>query len=129
MLIYLCPLLIIASIYVIIVKHAKQNSFSTAIAQSLVNRRRQRRELRRFRRLFMLVSSLFIIGFPYAVFFVIGQLNHSVPPYAQQVCLMFVALGHSVCMLLNLIHNDDARKCMMKTIQRERQNIEQETSV
>jgi len=103
--IYLLPLPIIIGIYIRILLYIKQNSFSTVIRQNIFEQQRQQRELRIFRRIIMPVIALFIMGFPYLLFFLIIQFSHlPTPSYAQRICFMFISFGQGISMFLCLIN-------------------------
>jgi MFS superfamily sulfate permease-like transporter len=117
--IYLLPLPIIIGIYIRIVIYIKQNSFPTIIRHNMFEQQRQQCELRIFRQIIMPVIALFIMGFPYILFFLIIQFSHlPTPPYAQRICFMFVSFGHGISMLLCLINTDYVRKCLKNLIRK-----------
>jgi hypothetical protein len=117
--IYLLPLPIIIGIYIRILLYIKQNSFSTVIRQNIFEQQRQQRELRIFRRIIMPVIALFIMGFPYLLFFLIIQFSHlPTPSYAQRICFMFISFGQGISMLLCLINTDDVRRYLINGIRK-----------
>jgi hypothetical protein len=112
--IYLVPLPIIIGIYIRILFYIKQHSFPTVIRRNIFEQQRQQRELRIFRRIIMPVIILFLMGFPYACFFLYIQFSHlPTPPYAQRICVMFLSFGQGISMLLCLINADDVRKYLI----------------
>jgi len=114
--IYLFPLPVIIGIYIRILLYIKKNSFPIIIRENIF---KQQRELRIFRHIIMPVIVLFIMGFPYLLFFLIIQFSHiPTPPYAQRICFMFISFGQGISMLLCLINTDDVRKCLINGIKK-----------
>ncbi len=67
----------------------------------------------------MPVIALFIMGFPYLLFFLIIQFSYSpTPPYAQRISFMFISFGQGISMLLCLINTDNVRKCLINGIRK-----------
>ncbi len=117
--IYLFPLPVIIGIYIRILLYIKQNSFPTIIRQNIVERQRQQRELRIFRRIIMPVIALFLMGFPYLLFFLIIQIGHlPIPSYAQRVSFMFISFGQGISMLLCLINTQNIREYLINGIKK-----------
>jgi hypothetical protein len=109
----------IIAIYIRVVTYIKQNLFATVIHSNIFERQRQQRELLILRRIIMPVILLFIMGFPYIIFFLITQFTHlPVSPYAQRICFMFISFGQGSSMLLCLINADGVRKYLIKTIRK-----------
>jgi hypothetical protein len=115
---------VIIAIYVFILRHMKINSFATGFPGRRAERRRQRRELRLYCRILILISVLFIMGVPYCVFFLISMINgfSPAPPYADRVCFLFISIGYSVSMLLSLLYTDDVREIFIRFMGKENQN-------
>ena len=103
---------IIVLIYVLIIRHMKVNSSRTANARSINNRRRQRREIRLYCRILLLIAVLFTMGIPYCVFFLLAMINRSSSPlpYADRICFLSICMGYSASMLLSLLYTDKVRK-------------------
>lgn len=117
--IYIFPLSIIIGIYVRILLYIKKNSYPTVIRRNLFEQQRQLREFRIFRRITIPVIILFLMGFPYALFFLITQFSHQLPsPYAQRISFMFISFGQGTTMLLCLINTDDIRKYLMNSFRK-----------
>jgi hypothetical protein len=102
----------IVLIYILILRHMKRKSFSTTTAQRTANRRRQRREIRLYCRILLLIAVLFVMGIPYCVFFLLAMINPSSSPlpYADRICFLFICMGYSVSTLLSLLYTNDVRK-------------------
>ncbi|CAF4935704.1 unnamed protein product, partial [Rotaria sp. Silwood1] len=103
--VYLCPLIWIALVYIQIVRYAKYN-ISITIRRCLVQK--QQREIRLIRRILTLFGILFIMGFPYFVFFLMVQFTQSpAPSYGLRLSFVFLSFGYGICPLLNLLYTDD----------------------
>jgi hypothetical protein len=102
----------------------KLHLFSTNAPRRRAERRRQRREIRLYCRIFLLVGVLFIMGVPYCVFFLISMINGSspAPPYADRICFLSISMGYSASMLLSLLSTDDVRQIFMRFICRSYRN-------
>lgn len=114
---YVLPLALINGIYLRIIKYMKQTASSTAVRQSTSEQQRRRREIRLIRCILMIVIILFIMGFPYLLFFLIFQFNQSlVPNNIYTICSFFIGFGISVTMLFNIINTDDVRSILIDII-------------
>lgn len=103
----------------------KLNSFPANDRLRGAERRRQRREIRLYCRILLLVGILFTMGVPYCIFFFISMINglSPAPPYADRICFLSISMGYSASMLLCLIFTDDVRKIFIGFIRGEPQNI------
>ena len=92
----------------------RDHLFSTNVPRRKAERRRQRREIRLYFRILLLVSVLFIMGVPYCVFFSISMINGAspAPPYADRICFLSIVMGYSASMLLSLVFTDDVRQIL-----------------
>jgi ABC-type Fe3+ transport system permease subunit len=109
---------VIVSIYVMILRHMRVNSFFITDRQRRMERRRQRREVRLYFRIVVLNAVLFIMGIPYCVFFAISMINGASPspPYA-------IGVGYGVSMMLSLLYTDDVRHVVSPFDKRERREV------
>lgn len=102
----------------------KFHTFPTNDRQRRAERRRQRREIRLYCRILLLVGILFIMGVPYCIFFFLSMINgfSPAPPYADRICFLSITMGYSASTLLSLVYTDDVRRIFMHFISGERQN-------
>jgi hypothetical protein len=105
-------------LYMLIIRYMKRHLFSTNAPRGKVERHRQKREIRLYSRIFILLGMLFTMGVPYCVFFFISMINGfaPVPPYANRICLSSVSIGFSGCMLLSLVYTDDVQQILVRFI-------------
>ncbi|CAF2112391.1 unnamed protein product [Rotaria magnacalcarata] len=104
--------------YILMISKAIQ---CAVIHQNIFERQRQKHDFRIFHNLILLIISLVVMHFPSIIFFLITQFSHvTLPMYAQSICYVTTSLGHGFSMLLCLFHNDDIRKCLKKTIRKNR---------
>ncbi|CAF0953016.1 unnamed protein product [Adineta ricciae] len=118
--IFFLPLIIIIIIYVQIVQYMKRTPFSTGNRlNTLVNDVRRQSELRLIRRILTLVIILFLLGFPYSLFYLLIHL-HIISPWAYmaRVSYLFITFGQSASMLINLITTDNVRNCLIDAIRK-----------
>lgn len=109
----------IVIVYFRIVKYMKQNPFSTINRSDKTGQRRQKSELRLIRRILLLVIILFILGFPYAFFYLTIQF-HLLSPWSSmpRISYLFITFGQSASMLINLITTDGVRKSLVNIIRK-----------
>jgi hypothetical protein len=102
----------------------KINSFSTNAPRRKAERRRQRREIRLYCRILLLIGVLFIMGVPYCVFFFISAINgfSPAPSYADRICFLSISLGYSASMLLSLLYTDHVKKVFIHLMGGEHRN-------
>ncbi len=110
--IYLIPLPIIIIIYSIILRHHVKTMRTTA-RQSLAVGQQMRRELAMLKRITIPVLILFILGFPYIVFFIQAQFVTVPYPYAQRIATVFVIAGEASVMIFNIIIIEDVRQQLL----------------
>jgi hypothetical protein len=79
-------------------------------------KRAERREIRLYGRILLLIGVLFITDVPYCVFFFISMINGSspVPPYADRICFLSISMVHSAGILLSLLSTDDVRQIFIR---------------
>ena len=98
----------------------KRTPFSTGNRlNTSVNDVRHQSELRLIRRILTLVIILFLLGFPYSLFYLLIHL-HIISPWAYmaRVSYLFITFGQSASMLINLITTDDVRNCLIDIIRK-----------
>ena len=98
----------------------KQTPFSTLNRLNTpVNDSRRQSELRLIRRILTLVIILFLLGFPYSLFYLLINL-HIISPWAYiaRVSYLFITFSQSASMLINLITTDDVRNCLIDLIRK-----------
>ncbi|CAF1299714.1 unnamed protein product [Adineta steineri] len=117
--IFFIPLIMIVYIYFRIVKYMKDNPFSTTNRSTINGQQRHQSELRLIRRILTLVIILFILGFPYFLFYLLIHL-HIVSPwsYMPRISYLFITFGQSASMLINLITTDDVKKSLINIIRK-----------
>jgi hypothetical protein len=103
---------VIVLIYIFILRYMKLHLFST----NAPRRRAERREIRLYGRILLLIGVLFIMGVPYCVFFFISMINGSSPspPYADRICFLSISMGYSASILLSLLSTDDVRQIFIR---------------
>ncbi|UJR14351.1 hypothetical protein I4U23_001347 [Adineta vaga] len=118
--IFFLPLIIIIIIYFQIVQYMKRTPFSTTYrSNTLISQNRRQSELRLIRRILTLVIILFILGFPYSLFYLLIQSHIMSPwPYMARISYLFITFGQSASMLINLITTDDVRKSLIDIIRK-----------
>lgn len=119
LIIFLFPMIIIVLIYIQIVKYMKQNPFSTTNRSNTVAQHRQQSELRLIRRILIIVTVLFILGFPYIFLFIAIEI-HLMPPLPNLIRIgyIFITFGQSTTMLINLIITSDVKNVLMNIIRK-----------
>lgn len=119
LIIFFIPLILIVCIYVRIVQYMKNSPFSTIQQQPrMVEHRRRQCELRLIHRILQLIVILFILGFPYFLFYLLIQCRViSLQPVLLQISYLFIAFGQSISMFIHLITTDDVRKYLSQFIQ------------
>ena len=127
--VYFFTLSAIVLMYVLIVRHMRMHLFTNNAPRQRIERRRQKREIRLYLRILMLLGMLFTMGVPYCVFFFLSMINglSPAPPYADRICFLSIFIGYSMSMLLSLLYTDDVRDILVRwfhgnrPIQRRRQ--------
>lgn len=115
--IFFIPLITIILIYIHIVKYMKQNPYSTNNHSNVIAQHRQQSELRLIRRILMIVSVLFMLGFPYFFLFIAIEIDLIPPwPYLTRIGYIFITFGQSTAMLINLLTTDDVKKVLKNII-------------
>lgn len=112
LIIFFIPLIFIVCIYVRIVQYMTNSPFSTTSHQSsMIEHRRRQCELRLIRRILQLIVILFILGFPYAFFYLLVQFHLvSLQPGMLRISYLFITFGQGISMFIHLITTDDVRK-------------------
>jgi hypothetical protein len=113
--IYLIPLPLIIFIYGILLRSHIKNSRSAA-RQSIAEHQRMRRELSILKRIAIPVIILFILGFPYLVFFLHAQFVTSPVPHGLLISTLFVIGGQAAVMIFNLMTTDTVRRRLITII-------------
>jgi hypothetical protein len=85
----------------------------TTARQSLAVGQQMRRELAMLKRITIPVLILFILGFPYIVFFIQAQFVTVPYPYAQRIATVFVIAGEASVMVFNIITIEDVQKQLL----------------
>jgi hypothetical protein len=117
LIIFLFPMIMIVLIYIQIVKYMKQNPFSTTNRSNTAAQHRQQSELRLIRRILIIVTVLFVLGFPYIFLFIALEINLILPlPYMTRIGYVFITFGQSTAMLTNLIITDEVKNASMNII-------------
>jgi hypothetical protein len=117
LIIFLFPMVMIVLIYIQIVKYMKQNPFSTTNRSNIAAQHRQQSELRLIRRILIIVTVLFVLGFPYIFLFIAFEINLIPPlPYMTRIGYVFITFGQSTAMLTNLIITDEVKNASMNII-------------
>ncbi len=119
LIIFIFPLVIITIVYIRIIKYMKKNPFSTTNRCNTTSQRRQQSEFRLIRRILMIVTALCLLGFPKVFSFVAIEI-HLIPswPNIIRIDRMFMTIGQSATMLINLITTDDVKKVLMSIIKK-----------
>jgi hypothetical protein len=104
--------------YVLILRHMKMHLFTNNAPHRKIARRRQKREIRLYCRILLLLGMLFTMGVPYCVFFFLSIINglSPAPPYADRICFLSISIGYSMSMLLSLLYTDDVRYILVRWI-------------
>jgi hypothetical protein len=92
-----------------------KNSRSAA-RQSIAEHQRMRRELSILKRIAIPVIILFILGFPYLVFFLHAQFVTSPVPHGLLISTLFVIGGQAAVMIFNLMTTDTVRRRLITII-------------
>lgn len=113
MCIYIIPLPLIILCYVFIVQHMRNHSFAHTNRPIIFQKRRQVRDISILRRILIVVIVLFVLGFPYCIFWLYATINRSAVSYGERVSFIFISIGFGTSTILLVIHTDEVKKIVM----------------